>query len=297
MQASFGRLCSKAARVWCRLPGHSDHDRVDGCDAQPEADVAQGLPYLVIILTAIVTGTAAAVFAGRLLGARPNAALLVVAGTSICGTSAIIATAPVIEAEDDDLLLAVSTINLLGMLVMLGLPAVGAWTGMSSDGFGVWAGSTVHAVPQAVATGFAFGPQAGAIATLVKLVRVTLLAPFIVTFALLFSKRKAGVKLQFSSLLPPFLYGFAALAVINSLGLMPDLTFHVLGSSTAATVGLAKVVAEAGKLLLTLSMAAMGLEVNLRFLIRTGGPALATGVVASLIQCLATWLVIRMLPM
>jgi uncharacterized integral membrane protein (TIGR00698 family) len=259
-------------------------------------DVAQSIPYLAVVGTAIVIGTAAAVFAGRLLGARPHAALLVGAGTSICGTSAIVAAAPVIDAEDDDLLLSVSTINLLGLLVMLALPAVGSWTGMSNDRFGVWAGSTVHAVPQAVATGFAFGTKAGAIATLVKLVRVTLLAPFILIFALLFSKRRTGVRLQVTKVLPPFLYGFAALAVINTLGLLPDLTFNVLGSNGPATIGFAKIMAQASKLLLTLSMAAMGLEVNLRFLIRTGGPALATGVVASVAQCLATWLAIRLLP-
>src|SRR5262249_44065348 len=120
-------------------------------------------------------------------------------------------------------------------------------------------------------------------------------APFILVVALMFAKRKEGVKVQMSKLLPPFIYGFAALAVINTLGLLPDLTFKVLGATTASTFGLAKILAESGNLLLTLSMAAIGLEVNLRFLLRTGGPALATGAVASLAQCLATWLAIRLL--
>ena len=258
-------------------------------------DVAKGAPYLAVIATAIVVGTLAAMWAGRLLGASRNTALLVGAGTSICGTSAIVAVAPVIEADDDDLLLSVSTINLLGLLIMLVLPVLGGWAGMTEDHFGVWAGTTVHAVPQAVTTGFAFGAKAGSIATLVKLVRVTLLAPFIVFVALMFAKRKNGVKVQVSKLLPPFVYGFAALAVINTLGLLPELTFKVLGAAAPATIGLAKILAEAGNLLLTLSMAAMGLEVNLKFLIRTGGPALATGALASLAQCAATWLAIRLL--
>ena len=216
------------------------------------------------------------------------------AGTSICGTSAIVAVAPVIDADHDDLLLSVSTVNLLGLLLMLALPLLGGWTGMRNDQFGVWAGSTVHAVPQAVTTGFAFGGDSGAIATLVKLVRVTLLAPFILLVALVFRKRRAGVKMQLSKLLPAFIYGFAALAVINTLGLLPELTFRALGARGPITIALAKVLAEAGNLLLTLSMAAMGLEVNMRFLLRTGGPALATGALASLAQCLATWLVIRL---
>ena len=259
-------------------------------------DVAKGVPYLAVIAAAILVGTLAALWAGRLMGASRNTALLVGAGTSICGTSAIVAVAPVVDADDEDLLLSVSTINLLGLLIMLVLPVIGGWVGLKEEPFGVWAGTTVHAVPQAVTTGFAFGAKAGAIATLVKLVRVTLLAPFILFVALVFAKRKEGVKVQMSKLLPPFIYGFAALAVLNTLGMLPDLSFHWLGSGGGvSTFALAKVLAEAGNFLLTLSMAAMGLEVNLRFLIRTGGPALATGAVASAAQCLATWLAIRLL--
>ena len=258
-------------------------------------DVAKGAPYLAVIAASIVVGTFAALWAGRLLGARRNTAMLLGAGTAICGTSAIVAVAPVIDADDDDLLLSVSTINLLGLLIMLALPVIGGRIGMTNDRFGVWAGATVHAVPQAVTTGFAFGGKAGSIATLVKLVRVTLLAPFILLVALLFTKRKDGVKVRVSKLLPPFIYGFGALGVINTLGLLPELTFKVLGTGAASTFALAKILAEAGNLLLTLSMAAMGLEVNLRFLIRTGGPALATGALASVAQCLVTWLAIRWL--
>ncbi len=258
------------------------------------ADVAKGLPYLLVIGTAIAVGTFAAIAAGRWLGARRDTALLVGAGTAICGTSAIVAVAPIVGADDDDLLLSVSTINLLGLLVMLTLPAIGGWTHMPVEHFGVWAGSTVHAVPQAVAAGFAFGEKAGAIATVVKLVRVTLLAPFVLVVALVFAKREQGVRIQISKLLPTFIYGFAALAVFNTLGLLPELTWNLPGATTH--IGLAKILAEAGNVLLTLSMAAMGLEVNLRFLIRTGGPALATGFAASVAQCLATWLAIRWLP-
>ena len=111
--------------------------------------------------------------------------------------------------------------------------------------------------------------------------------------ALTAAKRK-GVKVQFSNLLPTFIYGFAALALLNTLGLLPGLTFHVLGGG-AFSFDLAKVLAEAGNLMLTLSMAAMGLEVNLMFLLRAGGPALGTGLAASVAQCLVTWGLIRML--
>lgn len=266
------------------------------------ADVAKGAPYLAVIAVSIAAGTLAALWAGHLTKAKHNTALLVGAGTSICGTSAIVAVAPILNADDEDLLLSVSTINLLGLAVMLVLPVFGSWTGMDPTQFGVWAGVTVHAVPQAVTTGFALGAQSGAVATLVKLIRVTLLAPFILVLAFATIKRTAsaggkgeGVKVELSKLLPSFIYGFAALAIANTLGVLPDLTFHPLGGAPGAgmVVSSAKLLGDLGNLLLTLSMAAMGLEVNLRFLIRTGGPALATGISASLAQATLTWLAIR----
>jgi len=257
-------------------------------------DLAKGAPYLLVILGAIVTGTLAAVYCGRLFGASAKTALLVGAGTSICGTSAIVAVAPIIDADDNDLLLSVSTINIFGLAVMVLLPILGGILHMSPDKFGVWAGTTVHAVPQAVTTGFAFGPTAGALATLVKLVRVTLLAPFVVVVALTATKRKDGAKLKLANLLPPFIYGFALLAILNTVGLLPSLNFHLLGGG-AVSIDLPKVLGELANLLLTLSMAAMGLEVNLTLLLRAGGPALGTGLAASVAQCLITWALIRLL--
>ncbi|HME10878.1 MAG TPA: putative sulfate exporter family transporter [Bryobacteraceae bacterium] len=257
-------------------------------------DLAKGAPYLLVIVGAIITGTAAAVYCGRFFSASAKTALLVGAGTSICGTSAIVAVAPVIDAGDDDLLLSVSTINIYGLVVMLLLPVVGGVLHMSPEHFGVWAGTTVHAVPQAVTTGFAFGATAGALATLVKLVRVTLLAPFVLVMALTAGRRKEGVKVRLSNLLPSFIYGFGALAILNSLGLLPALTFHVLGGGVFSADS-AKILAEAANSLLTLSMGAMGLEVNLTYLLRTGGPALKTGLAASVGQCLVTWALIRLL--
>jgi uncharacterized membrane protein YadS len=157
----------------------------------------------------------------------------------------------------------------------------------------VWAGATVHAVPQAVTTGYTYGDQAGVLATLTKLVRVTLLAPFLVLLALV-AARRSGVELRLSSLLPGFIWGFLALAVLNTAGLLPVLGFHpswVAGGSFAS----AAVLNDLGAILLTISMAAMGLEVNLQFLLRTGLPALVTGVAASVLQIGATLLVIRWL--
>jgi uncharacterized integral membrane protein (TIGR00698 family) len=243
-----------------------------------------GAPSLAVIVASIVSGCVAAVLAGRLVKTSRNTGLLVGCGTAICGTSAIIAAAPVIGADDDDLLLSVSTINIMGLLVMFALPPLGVFLHSSPLEFGVWAGVTVHAVPQAVTTGFAYSAQSGALATLVKLARVTLLAPFLVVLALS-APRGNRLRLGFWTLLPKFVWGFLALAACNTLHLLPVLSFHpaVIGDWQ---VSLSTVLSEMGSLLLTLSMAAMGLEVNLRFLLRTGLAALVAGAIASVAQIL-----------
>src|SRR5262245_26675310 len=239
-------------------------------------DVARvGGPSLAVIVASIGCATFAALAAGRLLGTRRKTAMLLGCGTAICGTSAIIAAAPIIWADDDDLLISVATVNILGLLVMLVLPPAGMLWNMAQSAFGVWAGSTVHAVPQAVTTGYSYGTQAGALATLTKLVRVTMLAPYLIGLALT-AHRKAQVSV--AKLLPLFIWGFLGLAALNTLGLLPVLTFHPLGGVERQT-SMAAVLNDASTLLLTVSMAAMGLEVNVRSLLRTGLPALATGAV------------------
>ena len=134
-------------------------------------------------------------------------------------------------------------------------------------------------VPQVVAAGFAYSAQAGALATLVKLVRVTLLAPLLIIIGFWHARRGgSAVNLQYSRLIPPFVYGFMALALCNTLSLFPVLQFRF------GTYALADVLTNLGELLLTLSMAAMGLEVNVRFLAHTGGRAVLTGAAASVVS-------------
>jgi uncharacterized membrane protein YadS len=174
--------------------------------------------------------------------------------------------------------------------MMFLLPACGSLLHLRDVAFGVWAGTTIHAVPQAVAAGFAYGPYAGALATLVKLVRVTLLAPFIFIVGFFHARRSgSGVAIRYSRLLPGFVYGFFALALCNTFGLFPILQFRF------GSVAFSDLLTNLGEILLTLSMAAMGLEVNVRFLARTGGTALFTGTAASLILVLTSLLLIRLL--
>jgi uncharacterized integral membrane protein (TIGR00698 family) len=245
-----------------------------------------------LMITVVCMGIAmmSTVWLARPLRVGHRTGLLIGAGTAICGTSAIIAVAPLIEAEDEDIMLSIGTVNILGLVLMFLLPVIGGALHLRDDAFGVWAGTTIHAVPQVVAAGFAYSANAGALATLVKLVRVTLLAPFLFLLGLLHARsRGSAVPVQYARLVPRFVYGFLVLSLLNTLDLFPVLQFRF------GSVSLPDILTSLGELLLTLSMAAMGLEVNVRFLARTGGAAILTGTIASAILCLASILLIRLL--
>lgn len=249
-----------------------------------------GSTALFITVLCICLSMGAAMWFGRMLGVWPRTSLLIGAGTAICGTSAIIAIAPLIEAEDQDLMLSIGTVNILGLGLMFLLPAVGGVLHMKDDAFGVWAGTSIHAVPQVVAAAFAYSPQAGALATLVKLVRVTLLAPFLFVLGFLYARRQGPkMAIQYTRLVPSFVYGFLALSLLNTLSLLPVLQFRF------GVAPLSELLVNLGEVLLTLSMAAMGLEVNVRFLARVGGTAVLTGAAACLVLCIVSLLLIRML--
>src|SRR6266700_3294517 len=136
-------------------------------------------------ISSAIVATLAASYSGRLFGLWPKTALLVGAGTAICGNSAIVAVAPLIDAADEDVTLSVGTINVMGLL-----PLTGGALKMGDVAFGVWAGSTIHAVPQVVAAAFAYSQKAGTLATLVKLVRVTMLAPFMIALILIYARQR-----------------------------------------------------------------------------------------------------------
>jgi uncharacterized integral membrane protein (TIGR00698 family) len=250
-----------------------------------------GAPALAVTLICIVVGVASSVWFGSMLKLARKTALLVGAGTAICGTSAIVAVAPLIEAEDEDLMLSIGTVNILGLLLMFAMPLIATAIHLSNQAFGVWAGTSIHAVPQVVAAAFSYSNEAGTLATLVKLVRVAMLAPFIFVLGLwtMRGKSSSRTSIHYSRLAPGFVWGFLALAILNTLKLLPVLQFPF---GSYASGGMLTYV---GELLLAVSMAAMGLEVNIRQMTKVGGRALLTGTLSAIALCMVSLLLIRLL--
>jgi len=201
---------------------------------------------------------------GRALGLPARMALLIACGNSICGNSAIAAVAPVIDADSDDVAAAIAFTAVLGVVVVLGLPLLGLALGMSGIAYGALAGLTVYAVPQVVAAAAPLGAVAVQMGTLVKLVRVMMLGPVCLVLSLVAPHLKprqtpgaSAPKPGIGHLVPWFIIGFLALVACRSLGLVPTMAIAPIGHlATLMTV---------------VSMAALGLGVDIRSVAGAGG--------------------------
>ena len=228
----------------------------------------------------------------RKTGVDQKLAILIGIGTAICGGTAIAVTAPTIEADEKDTAFAITTITLFGVGAVFLFPILGHLLEMSQTEFGIWAGVAIQATPQVMAAGFAFGPEAGEIAVIVKLVRVLLLAPMLVGIGWWYAREKrrqqqahVGQKTPLATLFPPFVVGFLALAVANTLNLLPDFTLHLQESALWKAgdrhVSLASLVTGVSTFLVTIAMAGVGCGVHIKSLLGIGLKGLYVGMFAA----------------
>ena len=120
-----------------------------------------GRQSLLIIVVTISTALIVAYLVSRLLHIPSKTAILIGVGSSICGGSAIAATAPVIDADDEDVAKSISTIFLFNVLAAFLFPAAGMALGMSDQGFGMWAGTAVNDTSSVVAAATTWSSAVG----------------------------------------------------------------------------------------------------------------------------------------
>jgi uncharacterized integral membrane protein (TIGR00698 family) len=224
-------------------------------------------PALAIgIVLLVVLGIAVSFGIGRALGLPSKLAVLVACGNAICGNSAIAAVAPVIRARKEHVASSIAFTAILGVVVVVGLPLLARPLGLSHYQYGVLAGLTVYAVPQVLAAAFPVSALSGEVGTLVKLVRVLMLGPVVLFFALRHREATGEgaerQRLSLGRLVPWFIVGFLALAALRSTGLIaPALAQPLRALSSWLTI---------------LAMAALGLGVDLRAIRRVGRPVVLT---------------------
>lgn len=228
----------------------------------------RGLLIVAISLAATLLLT---VLLGRRLGLPPALSLLIGTGSAICGASAIAAMESVTETEEEETAFAVATVTLFGSAAMLALPLIGGpLLGLSPSSYGIWAGASVHEVAQVVGATAGVSAVALKVGTVVKLARVTLLAPSVAIVGGLRNRgsRPAGARRTLP--IPLFVLAFLAIVALRSTGWLPA---AVVSGTTAFDT-----------LLLTAALAGLGLGVDVRRLRRLGFRPILLG--------LASWLLI-----
>ena len=226
---------------------------------------SSGVLLLLAIVVIVVLTLIVSYGISRALGLSTRMAILVACGNSICGNSAIAAVAPVIDASSDDIASSISFTAILGVIVVLALPILVPLMALSEAQYGILAGLTVYAVPQVLAATVPVGLVSVQIGTLVKLVRVMMLGPVVAAIALGARKLQRGegqsAQLGLFRAVPWFIVGFFVLAACRSFALIPDAALPTI--QTVASV------------LTVLSMAALGLGVDLRVIREVGGKVTA----------------------
>ncbi|MBQ4159625.1 MAG: putative sulfate exporter family transporter, partial [Clostridia bacterium] len=168
-------------------------------------------------------------FVRKLFGLNWKLGNLISAGTGICGGSAVAAIAPVIDAEDKDIAFAMSSTFLFDMIMVALYPILGKLLGMTDIAYGIWAGTSVNDTASVVASGYAFSEAAGDFAMMVKLTRTIAIIPTVLVFAYVGTRMKqkelqtqsGGKKVNILKIIPWFICGFLALAIANSVGVIP----------------------------------------------------------------------------
>ena len=236
-----------------------------------------GLQSLPIILSTITTSLVVAFALHKLMKVPSNISTLVGVGSSICGGSAIAATAPVIGADDEEIAQSISVIFLFNVAAALLFPTLGGALGLSNEGFGLFAGTAVNDTSSVTAAAAAWdGMHPGAntldTATIVKLTRTLAIIPITLALALWRTARASrsggGGESGFSlkKVFPTFILFFVLASVITTV-------------ATAAGVdsGVFAPFKELSKFLIIMAMGAIGLNTDLVKLVKSGGKPILMG--------------------
>lgn len=240
-----------------------------------------GRNSLLVMLFTLATCFGLGYISGRLLKLNWKMSNLISAGTGICGGSAIAAIAPVIDADDLDIAFGMSATFLFDMVMIVLFPIFGKAMGLTDVMYGLWAGTAVNDTSSVVAAGFAFSEMAGEYATMVKLTRTLAIIPTVIIFALINIrlKKKAGeaskdakINVSVKSIFPWFILGFLAMALVNSLGLIPATWSDIMK--------------ELSKFLMVAALAAIGLNTDFRQMKKAGPAPMIHGFIISLLVVL-----------
>ncbi|MDK3073911.1 YeiH family protein [Sedimentitalea sp. JM2-8] len=228
--------------------------------------IGLGAPLIILTICGVVLTIGVGLLGARLLGRGWRFGLLTGGAVAICGASAAMAIAAVLprnEHSEKNLIFTVLTVTVLSTVAMVLYPTIARFFGLDDLATGVFLGGTIHDVAQVVGAGFSVSEQTGETAALVKLFRVTMLVPVVLSFSLvvrsLDAKTEAGEACP--PLVPVFVWAFLALGAIHSFGLIPARVSDLLS--------------DLSRWALLVAIAAVGMKTALRTIFDVGGQAIA----------------------
>lgn len=210
-------------------------------------DIAQ-IGWAGVVVAALIVGSTfgLAVLLGRLLRLDKQTAMLIGAGSAICGAAAVMAAESVVKGQAHKVTVAVATVVIFGTIAMFSYPFFYPLLGMTDHTFGVFVGSTVHEVAQVFAAGAAVNEAVASTAVIEKMIRVMMLAPFLIVLSTILV-RKSGPHGRVT--IPWFAVLFIVMAGINTLQILPTVVVDIILQLDAV--------------LLAMAMAALGLRTRI----------------------------------
>lgn len=235
-----------------------------------------GLILMVLAIAFVIT-----LGAGRFLGVESNLRHLIAFGTAFCGASAIAAVSPVIAPKERDVSYAITTVFLCSLVAVVAFPLIGHALGLPELDYGLWAGTSINDTSSTVAAGFAYGEEAGQVATVVKLSRTLMLVPALIIFSFISGRqgqRRTAGRFRLGKLVPWFLVGFLLASVLRTTGVFSP----ALGDSINAW----------GRYAVVAALTGVGLGTDLREMRQVSWQPMVLGVGAWLVMACASLFVV-----
>lgn len=222
---------------------------------------------LLVIFGSIVAIILLALILSRLFSKKGSKLYwLLGAGSAICGSSAIGATAPLIQAKEEETGISMAVVNILGLLGMILLPLIAKTFHFSDLDTGIFIGGILQSVGHVVGAGFSINEEVGQIATVVKMGRIAFLIPFLIIVYFLFRKQSDGSRIKF----PVFILLFLIAVFIAQVDVLTSENLKFLSKS--------------GDTLLNVGMAAIGLKINVKNLWKISGKGFVAGSIIFSVQ-------------
>ncbi|WP_102797711.1 YeiH family protein [Bowmanella denitrificans] len=238
----------------------------------------QGVLMAVLVIFSVIS---CALWLGKKLGLDRHTSLLVGAGSAICGAAAVLASQSVLKASEEKVSVAIATVVLFGTLSMLLYPLGYSLLALPAQQYGVLIGATVHEVAQVAAASAAVSEQVQQAAIIEKMLRVMLLAPFLVWLG--WQQSNTPGRSEKSLHLPWFALGFLCCSAIRTLDWLPISGLHML-----------QVLDD---LMLTMAMLALGLNTRAAQVVRAGRRPLLLAAALFLLLLIGGYLLSQLLAL